>query len=58
MMRLGGEEVERIPTNKILSDVASRHDEIGGEEASKGEEYPFLSVLLQGRGNIKQGIIW
>ena len=38
-------------TNIIVLDVAVRHNEVGGEEASKGNNSPFYVSTVTGKGD-------
>ena len=37
--------------NNIVLDIAVRHDEVGGEEASKGKYLPFYVRTVTGKGD-------
>ena len=39
--KVWGEEGDKRLTNRIVSYLASRHDEVREKEASKGKESPF-----------------
>ena len=47
--KVWGEEGDKRLTNRIVSYVASRHDEVREKEASKGKESPFYVSNVMGK---------